>query len=431
MNKLKKLFSFFVFILVCSLLSNSFCVTLAENTKSMSENLTSEAVLIMETSTGKVVYEKNGYQKKYPASTTKMLTAILALENCNLDEKATASKFAITSIPSGYTTANIQIGEELSVKDLLYALMLKSANESAVILAEHISGSQEAFADLMNKKAKEIGCQNTHFVNPHGVHDKDHYSTAYDLALIAKYCMQNETFREIVKETSYTLPATSVYPSKNRTFSNTNNLLIYDNRNRADNYYYKYATGIKTGYTSAAKNCLVSSAEKNGIEYICVVLGASKFYKSGAQQSGRYIDTISLFNYAFNNFSFRKLYSANSVVQTVQIENGTKDTKNLELLISDDVNTFVSIDNKDSNLEPQIVLNENLVAPISKGDVVGSITYDVEGLRYTTDLIAGNDVIEAKNTVFIFVYVGIGLFVLFLVFLRIRKVLKDNQNKEL
>ena len=266
----------------------------------------------MESSTGKIIYEKNGYEKKYPASTTKMLTAILAIEHCNLDEMATASEFAINSIPSGYSTANIQIGESLSVRDLLYALMLQSANESAVVLAEHISGSQEAFADLMNQKAAEIGCKNTHFVNPNGVHDEDHYSTAYDLALIAKYAMQNETFREIVKTTSFTLPATSAYPSNTRTYTNTNNLIIYDNRNRPDNYYYEYATGIKTGYTSAAKNCLVSSAEKNGIEYICVVLGASITYGNSGSISARYVDTINLFNYAFDNYSFRKLKFANT-----------------------------------------------------------------------------------------------------------------------
>ena len=172
MNKLKKLFSFLIFVITLSnMISYSFAASLADKTSELEENLSSEAVLIMESSTGKVIYEKNGYEKKYPASTTKILTAILAIEHCNLNETATASEFAINSIPSGYSTANIQIGETLSVKDLLYALMLQSANESAVILAEHISGSQEAFADLMNEKAKEIGCENSHFVNPNGIHN--------------------------------------------------------------------------------------------------------------------------------------------------------------------------------------------------------------------------------------------------------------------
>ena len=397
MNKSRKIFSLIIFaIILCSTFSYTLAATLAEKTDELEKNLSSEAVLLMETSTGKVVYEKNGYEKKYPASTTKIMTAILAIEHCNLNETATASEFAINSVPSGYSTANIQIGETLSVKDLLYALMLQSANESAVILAEHVSGSQEAFANLMNEKAKELGCKNTHFVNPNGIHNENHYTTAYDLALITQYAMKNQTFRDIVKTTSFTLPATTSYPSESRTYANTNNLIIYDARNRPDNYYYKYATGVKTGYTSAAKNCLVASAEKNGIEYISVVLGASITYESTGSVSHRYVDTISLFDYAFDNFSFRKLKSANNLIKTIKIENGKKDENSLDLLIASDVNSLVSLDNKSTQIDPDITLKEGLSAPITKGDIVGTISYKVEGINYTTDLIAGNNVEEYK-----------------------------------
>lgn len=397
MNKSRKIFSLIIFaIILCSTFSSTLAVTLAEKTNELEKNLSSEAVLLMEASTGKVVYEKNGYEKKYPASTTKIMTAILAIEHCNLNETATASEFAINSVPSGYSTANIQIGETLSVKDLLYALMLQSANESAVILAEHVSGSQEAFANLMNEKAKELGCKNTHFINPNGIHNENHYTTAYDLALITQYAMKNQTFRDIVKTTSFTLPATTSYPSESRTYANTNNLIIYDARNRPDNYYYKYATGVKTGYTSAAKNCLVASAEKNGIEYISVVLGASITYESTGSVSHRYVDTISLFDYAFDNFSFRKLKSANNLIKTIKIENGKKDENSLDLLIASDVNSLVSLDNKSTQIDPDITLKEGLSAPIAKGDIVGTISYKVEGINYTTDLIAGNDVEEYK-----------------------------------
>lgn len=406
MNKSRKIFSLIIFaIILCSTFSSTLAATLAEKTDELEKNLSSEAVLLMEASTGKVVYEKNGYEKKYPASTTKIMTAILAIEHCNLNETATASEFAINSVPSGYSTANIQIGETLSVKDLLYALMLQSANESAVILAEHVSGSQEAFANLMNEKAKELGCKNTHFINPNGIHTENHYTTAYDLALITQYAMKNQTFRDIVKTTSFTLPATTSYPSESRTYANTNNLIIYDARNRPDNYYYKYATGVKTGYTSAAKNCLVASAEKNGIEYISVVLGASITYESTGSVSHRYVDTISLFDYAFDNFSFRKLKSANNLIKTIKIENGKKDENSLDLLIASDVNSLVSLDNKSTQIDPDITLKEGLSAPITKGDIVGTISYKVEGINYTTDLIAGNDVEEYKPS-------KIGLYVL-------------------
>ena len=428
MNKSRKVFSFIIFaIILCSTFSSTLATVLAEKTDELEKNLSSEAVLLMEASTGKVIYENNGYEKKYPASTTKIMTAILAIEHCNLNETATASEFAINSVPSGYSTANIQIGETLSVKDLLYALMLQSANESAVILAEHVSGSQEAFANLMNKKAKEIGCKNTHFVNPNGIHDENHYTTAYDLALIAQYAMKNQTFRDIVKTTSFTLPATTSYPSESRTYANTNNLIIYDARNRPDNYYYKYATGIKTGYTSAAKNCLVASAEKNGIEYISVVLGASITYENTGSVSHRYVDTIALFDYAFDNFSFRKL------IKTIKIENGKKDKNSLDLLISSDVNSLVSIDNKNTQIEPEITLKEGLAAPIAKGDIVGTISYKVEGINYTTDLIAGNDVEEFKaSKIGIYILIFLILIIVILAAIRyynLKKRSLKNRNK--
>ena len=194
----------------------------------------SGAAILIEKNTGKVLFEKNSNKIMYPASTTKVMTAILVLENCKLSETAIVSPTALNTIPNGYVTANIQIGEELTIKDLLYALMVKSANDAAVVLAEHVSGSVENFSILMNKKAKELGCTNTNFVNPNGIHNENHISTAQDLATITKYCMQNEIFRKIVTTTSYTLPATNKYPVADRTFSNTNSLIMVNNNNRPD-----------------------------------------------------------------------------------------------------------------------------------------------------------------------------------------------------
>lgn len=434
MKHSKKIFTFLIFMIVCNLVSYIFAASLEENTRELEASIDSGAVLILEETTGKVIYEKNGYERMFPASTTKIMTAILAIENCNLDETATASEYAINSIPEGYTNASIQVGEVLTVKDLLYALMVTSANESAIVLAEHVAGSEEAFCWMMNDKAKEIGCKDTHFVNPNGIHSEDHYSTAYDLALIAKYAMQNETFRKIVKTTSYTLPSTNAYPTEDRTFTNTNSLIIYDNRNRADNYYYEYATGIKTGYTSQAGNCLVSSAEKNGMDYITVVLNSPLGYTTAGTISHRYLDTIALFDFAFDNYSFRKLKSKNALIETITIDNGEKNANSLDLLISDDVTVLASIDNRDSEIEPEVSLNDGLLAPISKGDVVGTITYRVEGLKYTTDLIAGNDVKVQKkfNTKFLII-IGIvillGVIILTIRRIRLQKKYRYNRNK--
>lgn len=218
----------------------------------------SPSCILIDSDSGKILYEKNAYKKMYPASTTKIMTAILTLENCKLDELVTVSDNAVSleSVPETYTRADIQAGEILTVENLLNVLLIPSANDAAIALAEHVSGSVSEFSNLMNKKAKELGCKNTNFVNPNGVHNENQYTTAYDLSLIGKYAMNNETFRKIVCKTSYTLPATNIYSSTDRKFENTNELLS------SDNYSYEYTTGIKTGYTDSAKNCIVASAKK-------------------------------------------------------------------------------------------------------------------------------------------------------------------------
>lgn len=203
----------------------------------------SPSAILIDSNSGKILYEKNSNNLMYPASTTKILTAIIALESCKLDEKVTSSYEAVSSIKSGYTNAKIQVGEELTVEDLLYALLLKSANEAANILAEHIGGTIENFANIMNAKAIELGCTSTHFVTPNGIHDDNHYTTASDLAIIAKYCMKNDTFRHMVSTLEYTLPATDQYPSTDRILKNSNSLMIEGHA-----YYYPYTIGIKTRF---------------------------------------------------------------------------------------------------------------------------------------------------------------------------------------
>ena len=399
MKQLKKIIILLILIIIFfANISNIYAINLKEKISELDANINSEAALIMESSTGKVIYEKNGNEIKYPASTTKIMTAILAIENCELDELATASEYAITSIPYGYATADIRVGESLSIKDLLYVLMLHSANESAIIIAEHISGSVNEFSKLMNQKAKEIGCKHTHFINPNGIHDDNHYSTAYDLALIANYCMQNETFREIVKTTSYTLPNTSSYQEEPRTFTNTNSLVVPSSENNPNKYYYQFATGVKTGYTTPAKNCLISSAQKNGIEYICVVLGADSAYENNEHKSFRYLDSISLFNYAFENFDFKTINSKNDIIETIQIDNAVPSSKDLKILIASDVTALINNETSTNDIQPQIVLKENLQAPIIEGEIVGTINYKINGISYTADLLAGNDIKEEEKT---------------------------------
>ena len=216
--RFKKLIIFIIgFILLFLLDTNCYAFS------NVTLDISAESAILINSSTGQILYSKNENEQRYPASTTKILTAIIAIENCNLDEKVTASYNAVMSIPSGYSNAEIRVGEELTVKELLEVFLVHSANEAGYILAEHISGNFSDFANLMNQKAAELGCTNTHFTNPSGLHDKDHYSTAYDFSLIAKYCMQNSTFRSIVSMPSCTIAPTEKHDE--RYFLNTNDML--------------------------------------------------------------------------------------------------------------------------------------------------------------------------------------------------------------
>lgn len=383
-------------------------------------SVASSAAILVEASTGKILYEKNAYEKMYPASTTKVMTAILVLENCDLNEMATVSHNAIYSLPNGYVNANLQEGEEISVKDLMYALMVKSANDAAIVLAEHISGSVENFADKMNEKAKEIGCKNTHFVNPNGIHNENHYTTAYDLYLMASYGMKNETFRKYVSTTSYTLPATNKYPTNDRICLTTNDMLRPKSK-----YYDENVIGIKTGYTAEAKNCLIAGAQGNDTELISVIL------HSGTNAEGlseRYVDTAALFDYGFENFEFANIVEKDAVIQNIEIENGNKDTKNLDLVAKDTLSTYLNKDLDLETLSPEINLNENLSAPISAGTTLGSITYTIDDETFTTELLASHDV-EKKMDIEIFILAG-GVILLLLGIMILRAQTKKKIKKK-
>lgn len=314
------------------------------------------------------------------------------------------------------------MGEELTVEQLLYVLMVGSSNDAAIVLAEHVSGSQEDFSVLMNKKAQEIGCTDSNFVNPNGVHDENHYSTAHDLALIAKYAMQNDEFRKLVSTTSYKLPATAKYEREDRLFTTTNSLLIVNNNDRADNYYYKYATGIKTGFTTPAGNCLIASSNKDGFELLTVVLGGTQTSQGLSQ---RYLDTISMFDYGYSNYFMRDVAKEGSVVQTTVINNATRDTKKLDLALSKDVKVLIKKEEKNTPLLPEVTLKENLKAPIKKGEIVGKVKYDVEGISYEADLIANSDVKPSR----IFIKVLLFLVLVLLTFLYLKSRKKEKKNK--
>ena len=408
--------SLVIIFMLIFILHTSMCYALTEQPE-----ISTDAAILIDSSSEKVLYSKNENQKMYPASTTKILTAILIIENCNLNDVVTVPYDAISSITSGYSVAALQAGEQLTVEQLLQVMLVHSANDAANVLAFHVSGSIENFAELMNNKVSELGLTNTHFTNPSGMHDENHYTTAHDLAIIMKYCMKNDTFRSLSSLKYCTIPATNKYDV--RVFNTTNELLIYDNRDVSSNYYYKYAIAGKTGYTTQAKNCLVSVAKKENLELICVVLSAG-IYPNNV--SAKFVDTKSIFDYGYNNYTIKKLREKDAIATQIEIGNGTKETRNLDLLISDDLSALVTQDEFDTEFEPQIELQDNLFAPIAQGQVVGKITYTIDGIQYSSNLLASHSV-EQSGFITIVVQIILVILILFLLY----KLLFDsNSNKK-
>ncbi|WP_349947702.1 serine hydrolase [Lacrimispora sp. BS-2] len=243
----------------------------------------SEGAVLMDASTGTLLYSKNGETRYYPASITKLMTALLVVEKSNLSETVTFSKAATTNLESGAVTLGLTEGDKLTVEQSLYGLMLKSANEVANGLAEHVSGSVGAFSALMNARAKELGCTGTNFVNPNGLNSSSHYTTPHDMALIARAAYQNETVRKVSSTLSYQIPATKKASARTVTMGHK---MI----NPGDSRYYPGVIGGKTGYTSLAGNTLVTCVEKNGVRLIAVIMKS---------KSTHYEDTKSLLDYGF------------------------------------------------------------------------------------------------------------------------------------
>ena len=357
-----------------------------------------KASLVVETNSGKIIHQDNAEVQNYPASVTKILTAIIVLEKCELNDIVTVTKSAISNIPSGYVIAPLLEGEKLKVEDLLYALMLKSSNDAAYVLAEHVGGSEDGFSEMMNKKAKEIGCKNSHFVNPNGIHNDNHYTTAYDMYLIAKYAMKNEKFVKIVSTYQYTLPVTNKYRKNDRIMKNTNNFV-----NPTNKYYDEYVKGIKTGTTLQAGNCLITSTSKNGFDVITVILGAKT-------SDSKFSETKKMINYVFSNYEYTDIHKKGDVIKNIEVEKATKETKSLNLVISDDIKVINNVKIKAEEIEPEINLNENIIAPIFQGQELGTIKYTIDGLEYNAKLLAENEVI--KKTYYVEISIGAGVLII-------------------
>lgn len=329
--------------------------------------ITGRNAILVDYKTGEVLHEYNAHKAAYPASTTKILTAVLALEKLHLDEVVTVDYDIYVPGASMYLIK----GESFTVKELIQAILIRSANDAAELLAVHISGSVDEFSKLMNSRARELGARNSNFTNPHGMPDSNHTTTAFDLAMITRHAMSFALFREIVSTVNLKFEPTEQTPNM-RNYRNTNRFLWGKGDRNLMNYYGQYVDikydlidGVKTGFTNSAGQCLVTSAVKDEHRLISVVLGATG--------TNVYTDSRSLIDYGYINYKLVQIAGSELYVTDVAILNSESAAiplvteKSLHKVLSKNVNTY--------EIDKKITVFEDVTAPINRGDILGRIAY--------------------------------------------------------
>lgn len=359
--------------------------------------ITSAAAILMDTNTGIVYYERNADEQRAPASTTKIMTALLVIEaiengQFTLDDSVSAYDDCQTGMDEDSSNANPTIvpGEVMSVRDLLYCAMLVSANEACNILAEYTAGSISEFVSRMNERAAELGCTGTHFNNPNGLEDSNHYSTARDMAIIAQEAVSHDQFVALCSASSYAIAATN--ESDTRYLSNTNKFVNSDS-----SYYDSDIYGVKTGYFENAGGCLVSAIDRDDTDLICVILGGT----TGDDGDSRYDDTRTLFDWLYENYSYQQVLSSTDSVINVPVALATSDTvagrpdTSINVLLPNDFDL-------DSVEYEYVIYSERdaspLVAPVSAGTILGEVTVSADGRVFdTVNIVATNTAALSKG----------------------------------
>lgn len=367
------------------------------------EQLYALSAILMTADKGEVIFEKDAYTQRYPASTTKILTVLLGIMMVeDLQQKVTVSETAM-NIPADSSTMGLKAGEEIPFIDVLYGTMMLSGNEGANVIAETVSGSIPAFVDLMNEFATEsIGCLNTHFVNAHGYHDDFHYTTAYDMALIAREAMKNETFRKIAGTVTYGIGRTNL--QRARTITTKSEYMLSGSEENPNKYYFPDATGVKTGSHSHSGYCFVGSASRDGVDLISVVFFTGK--------RARWADTIKLMNYGFSQYMSVtpvSLYAMNPItIETSNYSTSDGNRGRLQLVCQPDaqsenpviIATKSEVDQMAAHLQDTLLIQytRDFEAPITAGEEMGTMTYYSEsGEAATYRLVASRSVAVREN----------------------------------
>ena len=381
------------FLLAIILCSSIFQVSATEGTTSSNvPEINAKAALLIELNTGSVIYEKSADDKVYPASLTKIMTCLLTLENGTLTDTVTVSNSAITNLDAAGSTIGLMEGEELSVGNLLYAMMLSSANESCNVAAEYVSGNITSFVDQMNQRAAELGCTGTHFVNPHGLHDDNHYTTARDLSIIVQEALKYNTFRTIVATPEFLLPATNL--SEARKLTTTNQLIIPSQSNK---YYDSRVTGVKTGFTTPAGRCLIATADDGPISLLSIVCGCETIIlDTGDLLFASFPETAKLLEYGFESFVYIPVLPTLYPIAEIQVaQSASSDT--VSLAPQEEISALLPCDYDPALITQNITTSDSATAPISAGEKFGSVTVSYDGrVLGTTSLIAITSVEKAN-----------------------------------
>ena len=375
--------------IICILFAAVLLVTPALAAAAPEHPVAAKGAILYELNTDTVLLEQDADARLYPASTTKLMTALVAMEYGNPEDIITVPAEAVDGLFELGSASYLLAGEEISFMDLMEYMLIASGNDAANAMAIHISGSISAFADLMNNRAQELGCTNTHFVNPHGLHDEEHYTSARDLLRIAKAAMENPTIAEIVAKDEVVLPITNKHPQTTTKY--TTNYLI--SRKSTRDYYYEGAIGIKTGTTTPAGLCLVGACVKGDYTYYTVVLGAEKGENGERNQ---FIETAKLFDYGAENFSQQVMLSSSEPIAEVPVRlSNEKDS--VVVTPSENITAMLPNAFETSDLTMRYTVEESVAAPVQAGDVLGKLTVSYEGKTWQLDLVASSD--AARSTV--------------------------------
>ncbi len=359
-----------------------------------------EGALLVNMDTGDILYSKNADKRLYPASLTKLMTALVLYENTrDLDnEIITVSEYAINSLQgTDSSVGGLKVGEQLTVRQMLYVLLLSSANDGANAIAEHVSGDIESFCAKMNERAQALGMTDTHYVNAHGLHDADHYTTPADMYKLTSVFLSVPDLKEVCYATKYKLEKTNKSPS--RSFTTTNFLLLNNNEKctaekyKGQAYYYKYAKGVKTGYTDPAGRCLVTTASKNGYNYMCILMKSPVYNENGKKIRVEFGDTKALYEWAFNEFEYKNILNTDEIIGEAPVDLAW-DTDYVSVIPSKSLSVIVPKIADSSTISTEIRWYKEIYdAPIKKGDVLGecNLVYAGETLG-TVTLIASQDV---------------------------------------